>query len=120
MKLSIKIITEDLLAKDDKMVKYYTGLSSYEVLKAVYDVVIIGISSTPSASSCNLFQHVLFVLKPCLNLGGDQDIAYRFAFSQSIVSRYFNKWHDILYHKLSVFVSWPEQEQLLKTMPTEF
>ena len=60
------------------------------------------------------------MLKLCLNLGGDQDIAYRFAVSQSTVSRYFNKWFDILYHKLSVFVSWPEREQLLKTMPTEF
>jgi len=34
---------------------------------------------------------------------------------QSTVSRYFNKWLDILYHKLSVFVSWPEREQPLKT-----
>jgi len=38
----------------------------------------------------------------------------------SLVSRYFHKWFDILYHKLSVFVSWPEHEQLLKTMPADF
>ena len=120
MKLSTKVITEDLLAKNDKMVKYYTGLPSYEVLKAVYDLVIIGIPSTLSASSCSLFQQFLIVLmKLRLNLG-DQDIAYKFAVSQSTVSRYFNKWLDILYHKLSVFVSWPEREQLLKTMPAEF
>lgn len=98
MKLSTKVIrfiTEDLLAKDDKMVKYYTGLPSCEVLKAVYDLVIISIPSTLSASSCNLFQQFLIVLmKLRLNLG-DQDIAYRFAVSQSTVSRYFNKWLDI-------------------------
>ena len=95
MKLSTKVITEDLLAKDDKMVRYYTGLPSYEVLKAVYDLVIIGIPSTLSASSCSLFQQFLIVLmKLRLNLG-DQDIAYRFAVSQSTVSRYFNKWLDI-------------------------
>ena len=34
--------------------------------------------------------------------------------------RYFYKWLDVLYNKLSVFVSWPEREQLLKTMPLEF
>ena len=120
MKLSTKVISEDLLAQDDKMVKYYTGLPSYEVLKAVYNLVVIGIPSTFSASSCSLFQQFLTVLmKLRLNLG-DQDIAYRFAVSQSTASRYFNKWLDILYHKLSVFVSWPEREQLLKTMPAEF
>ena len=48
VKLRINVITEGLLAKDDKMVKYYTGLSSYEVLKAVYDLVTIGIPSSYS------------------------------------------------------------------------
>ena len=62
---------------------------------------------------------LIVLMKLGLNLG-DQDIAYKFADSQSIVSRCFNKWLDILYHKLSVFVSWPEREQLLKTMPPEF
>ena len=54
------------------------------------------------------------MIKLRLNLG-DQYIAYRFGVNQSTISRYFNKWLDILYHKLSVFVSWPELEELLKT-----
>ena len=58
VKLSTKVIIEDLLAKDDKMVKYYAGLPSYEVLKAVYDLIIIGIPSTLSVSSCSLFHCV--------------------------------------------------------------
>ena len=56
MKLSIQVITEDLLAKDDKVVEYYPGLPSYEVLKAVDDLIIIGIPSSLSSSSCSLFQ----------------------------------------------------------------
>jgi len=72
MKLSTKVITKELLAKDDK---YYTGLPSYEVLKAVYQLIIIGILSTLSASSCSLFQQFLIMLmKLHLNLG-TQDIA---------------------------------------------
>ena len=54
-----------------------------------------------------------------LNLG-NQDLGYRFGVHHSTVSRYFSRWLDILYTKLSVFVSWPEREVLLKTMPMEF
>ena len=53
MKVSTKVITEDLLAKDDKMVKYYTGLSSYEVLKAVYDLITIGVPQVHAVCSSN-------------------------------------------------------------------
>ena len=54
-----------------------------------------------------------------LNLGC-KDLGYRFGIHYSTVSRYFCKWLDILYNRLSVFVSWPERDQLLKTMPLEF
>ena len=46
VKLSSKIISEELLVDNDKMVKYYTGLPSYEVLKAIFDLVIIGVPSS--------------------------------------------------------------------------
>ena len=107
------------MVDNDKMVKYYTGLPSYEVLKTIFDLVIIGVPSSRSASSCSLFQQFLIVMiKLHLNLG-DQYIAYRFGVNQSTISRYFNRWLDILYHKLSVSVSWPEQEELLKTRSLE-
>ena len=73
-----------------------------------------------SGCSCSPLQQLLIVLmKLRLNLG-DQDLAYRFGIHQSTVSRYSSKWLDILYHKLSVFVNWPEREELLRTMPVYF
>ena len=99
------MITESLLADDDKMVKYYTGLPSYELLKAIFEFVIVGLSSGFFTSSCNVFEQFLIVLiKLRLNLG-DQDLAYQFGIHQSTVSRYFNKWLDVLYEKLSLFAS---------------
>ena len=69
---------------------------------------------------CSPFEQFLMVLmKLCLNLG-DQDLAYRFGVHQSTVLHYFNKWLDVLHQKLSVFVSWPGRDQLMKTMPMEF
>ena len=38
----------------------------------------------------------------------------------STVSRHFSKWIDVLHDRLSVFVRWPERDQLIKTMPMEF
>ena len=115
------VVSEQILSEDDKMVKYYTGLPSYDLLKAIYGLVIADIpTGLFSGCSCSPFQQFLIVLmKLHLNLG-DQDMAYRFGIHQSTISRYFNKWLDILYHKLSVFVSWPEREELLRTTPVDF
>ena len=100
--------------------KYYTGLQSYELLQVIYHFVICGLPQSIYNGPCSAFQQFLMVLmKLCLNLG-NQDLAYRFGVHQSTVARYFNRWLDILYAKLSVFVSWPEREVLLKTIPMEF
>ena len=118
---SKKVISDEFLRNDDKAVKYYTGLPSYELLKAIYDLVSMDLpSSLFSGCACSPFQQFLIVLIKLRLAIGDQDLAYRFGIHQSTVSRYFNKWLDILYRKLSVFVSWPEREQLLKTMPADF
>ena len=111
------MITESLLADGDKVVKYYTGLPSYELLKTIFEFAIVSLPSGFFTSCCNIFEQFLIVLR--LNLG-DQDLAYRFGIHQSTVSRYFNKWLDVLYEKFALFVSWPKRDQLMKTMPAEF
>ena len=98
VKLSTKVFTESLLLAENKTVKYYIGLPSYELLKTAFEFVTIGLPSRFFSSSCNAFEQFLIVLiELCLNLG---DLAYRFWVHQSTVSRYFN----VLYQKLCVFV----------------
>ena len=58
-------------------------------------------------------------MKLRLNLG-DQDLSYRFGVCQSTMSRYFSRWMDVLYAKLSYLIQWPERDELIKTMSTEF
>ena len=36
------------------------------------------------------------------------------------MSRYFDEWLDVLNNRLSVFILWPQRDQLLKAMPLEF
>lgn len=113
---------EENFKDDDKKVKYYTGLPSYSVLKALYDYMSedLQLPSTITSAKKSVFEQLVMVLmKLRLNLG-DQDLAYRFQVTQSTVSRYFNRWLDVMYVSLSCLVTWPERDQLMKTMPMEF
>ena len=117
--LSERIINQLTLENDDKMVKYYTGLPSFSVLKAVFDFVKKGLPENQFLGCSHFDQFLLTVVKLRLNIG-DQDLAYRFGINQFTVSRCVARWLDILYTKLSPLIYWPDREQLLKTMPTCF
>ena len=121
LKSSVGFMQENF-KDDDKKVKYYTGLPSYSVLIALFDYMSkdLQLPSTITSAKKSAFEQLVMVLmKLRLNLG-DQDLAYRFQVTQSTVSRYFNRWLDVLYTCLSCLITWPERDQLMKTMPMEF
>ena len=90
--------------------KFYIGLPSFSILKAIFDLVTKGLPENQFLG-CNYFdQFLLTLMKLRLNVG-DQDLAYRFGINQSTVSRCVAKWFDILYTKLSPLVYWPERER---------
>ena len=49
-----------------------------------------------------------------------QDLAYRFVVSVTTVSRIFSFWMVVMDVRLKFMISWPEREQLWKTMPMCF
>ena len=73
-------------------------------------------------ANCKLtpFEQFIMTLMKLRHNFGDTDLAYCFNVDKSTVSRYFSKWHEILYIKLSFMILLPDQEDLLKTMPVEF
>ena len=86
--LSQKVLNEATLKDNDKKVKYFTGLPSFSVLKAIYNLAAKGILESVD---CPLFnQYILTLVKLWLNIG-DLDLAYRFGISQASVSRYAHK-----------------------------
>ena len=50
----------------------------------------------------------------------NQDLAYRFKVSLSTVSLVFKAWMEVLDVRLSPIISWPEWEELWRTMPRCF
>ncbi len=116
---SHQVVRSSFSLDSDAKVKYYTGLPSTNMLKAVYDLVVNGIQEDDRSALSLFNQFILTLMKLRLNLG-DVDLSYRFNISQSSVSRYFNYWIDRLFVKLSFLIMWPEREMLWKTMPMAF
>jgi len=69
VKLHGRVISENSLSNDDKAVKYYTDLPSYEMLKYIFDFVTIGLPSGFFACTCSPFeQYIIILMKLHLNL----------------------------------------------------
>ena len=68
---------------------------------------------------CQLSNFILVLMKLRLNVDNEL-LASLFDVHASTVSRYFQKWIDVLYTRLKPLVKWPAHEQLYQTMPREF
>ena len=68
----------------------------------------------------NKFQEfAMALIKLRLNVQ-QQDIAYRFNVSRSVVSSVFSAWLIVMNIRLSPLISWPDREDLNRTMPQCF
>ena len=95
-KLNTLNFTRASLRDDDAKVKYYTRLSSFAVLIALFNYLSVSVEIS-NCSALSLFQQLMLVLmKLQLNLGG-QDLAFRFGVNQSTISRCLSKWIDVMY-----------------------
>ena len=107
----------DFVGNDEK-VRFYTGLSCYDVLMKTFNHVAPGVSCR--SLTLSKFQDVVMVLmKLRLNMPF-QDLAYRFRPHVSSVSRIFTTWMVIMDARLSPLISWPDRESLWLTMPQCF
>ena len=102
----------------DAKVRFYTGLPSYEVLMVVFEHVSSHVlRKTQNFSRFQEFVKVLIKLRLNVHL---QDLAYRFVVPVTTVSRIFSFWMVVMDDRLKFMISWPEREQLWKTMPMCF
>ncbi|XP_065055322.1 uncharacterized protein LOC135683866 [Rhopilema esculentum] len=112
-----KLLDKSYFKGDDSKVKFYTGMPSFEILKATFEYVKPSVKNKSLLSSFQEFVLVLMKLRLNVPL---QDLAYRFGASLSTVSRIFSAWMINLDNRLSFLISWPEREDLWNTMPQCF
>ena len=118
LKMKIKSLREpEKFLDDSKKVHYFTGLPFLKTLTAIYEFVSPHVPN--SRSTLPAFQQFEMVLmKLRLNVD-NQLLASIFDVHATTVSRYFQKWIDVLYERHKPLVKWPEREQLYQTMPRE-
>ena len=110
--------TEDYSKGSDDKTRFYTGLPDFHLLTKTFEFVSSYV--TRRTKTLSLFQEFVMVLiKLRLNVP-NLDLAYRFEVSLSTVSRIFKAWMEVLDVHLSPLISWPEREELWRTMPRCF
>ena len=106
----------DDFSRSEKILHFYTGISSFTVLMAIFNLVSAGI---PDKGICKLskFEYFTLVLMKLRLHASNCDLAFRFGISESTVSRIFVKWIETMDIRLSFLITWPDREALQRTMP---
>ena len=113
----ITVLNEAFFKDDDEKVKFYTGLTNWNLLLIVFQFVQPFLNHRCTLTT---FQQVILALMRLrLGLSG-QDIGYRFGIHRSTVSRIFSDVIDVLFKRLKHLIIWPERDILRKTLPMDF
>lgn len=99
------------------MLKFYTGLCLWELLKILLEYVEPYLEARRSSLS-PFHQLIMTLMRLRLNLSG-VDLGYRFGIHHSTVSRTLYVL-DVLFTRLKPLIIWPERDCLRKTMPMVF
>ena len=120
----------DHISHDERLMRSYTGFSSYVILLAFFDFLGPAVNhleywGTKEGSRSRKKKldpiNCLFLtlIKLRLNLT-EQDLAFRFGISTSTVSWYFITWICFLYNHLKEIEWCPSAEQVASTLPHAF
>lgn len=112
-------MTEESLRSSEPKVVFYTGMASFTMLLAIFEMLEPFLSHSVNNSLAKFQEFVLFLMKIKLNLQ-NADLAFRFNVSESTVSRIFGKWLHVAYCRLKSKVMWPERSALQRTMQQAF
>ena len=112
-------MNENWFKESDDRVSYYTGLSNFETLLHVFNLVSVVVPEDQHQKLSNFQYFVLTCMKLRLDLGFE-DLGFRFNVHCSTASRIFDKWLNVMYVRLKFLISWPEREVLRTSLPQCF
>ena len=107
---------EDDLKDNEELLRFYTGLTSFNVLMSLFMIVATPMTETPTTKLPKFQCYILTLMKLRLNLS-NYDLGFRFGISTSTVSRVFARWIEAMDIRLTFLIMWPDRETLQKTMP---
>ena len=116
--MTIRPFDESYFAEDDAKVRFYTGLPSFDILKKIFNFVAPHVKRN-SLNLSKFQEFIMTLIKVRLNVP-HQDLAYRFDVSLTTVSCILTHWLMVMDIRLSCLISWPEREDLWRTMPQCF
>lgn len=109
--INLPEITRTLVMQSDKTFKFYTGLVSAAIFRALLQSVL-SIWAPPHRTCLDAEQQLLLVLMR-LRLGLlTTDLACRFGISVGSVSGIFHSWLDVLAINFKKFIIWPSRRAL--------
>ena len=108
--------TREQLQADEKLPIFYTGISHFTILIALFEFVIKAMSFSANSKLSPFDSFILTLMKLRLN-PPNQDLAFRYQVSSSTVCGIFKKWIVTMYHRLGPYlIQWPSCEALQRTM----
>ena len=99
------------LKMDEKLLRFYTGINSFMVLMAVFELVAAAIPKNPLTKLYKFQSFLLTLMKMRLN-ASNFDLAFRFGISATTVGRVFSRWIEAMDVRLAFLVTWPDHESL--------
>lgn len=106
----------DFRNNDDK-VRFFTGLTNWEVLEKLFLFVKPNLVGHPSLTP---FQQLIITLMRLRLASSGVELSYHFGIHPSTASRVFSDVIQMLYIRLKFLIVWPEREVLRKTLPMDF
>jgi len=107
--------SQEDLRSNEKVLRFYTGFSSFMVLMALFNLVSAAIPEG-GAAKLTQFDYFISLMKLRLN-ASNYDLGFRFGVSESTVSRVFTKWIEAMDIQLSFLITWPDRESIRKITP---
>jgi len=90
---------KETLQKDQKLLKFYTVLTNFSTLMALFNFVVKVLPVSANSKLSSLDSFLLTKMKLRTNIS-NQDLVFRFQISPPTVNRIFKKWIGAMYHRL--------------------
>ncbi len=125
-KQKLTIFTMESLKKNDDLLLYYTGISSYQLFLALLNYLVPDRDAScikydnVSRKYLPLEDQLLMVLSKLRRNLGHRDLAFRFGKSASGITRLFKTWINYMYLRLGSLSLWPHRDILIANSPSDF